>query len=249
MKKIIKICLLGSLLANVLVANEINVIDQGKNDGNGGNAIYIDVEYVDDYYNPIANPAFQFIPYDLNREDNFKVTGFMRLGVGKYRLFIQHKCFEQKVYNETLSFTILDEGLTKDIPFTACEGDRFSSIFATDFPYANNENKTDIISPENISPSGKYTVTVSGNTEKGYDFVTISHLHRDDGTETEIAKLSGVFNEIYLVETSSDYAPVIGVNFTSDGSVVPVGGGVRVEIAPIERGQVNIEQKKLSKKN
>lgn len=230
MKKIVEICLVGSLLASSLVANQIIVTDQGKNDGNGGNAIYIDVKYADNNNNAVENPSFYTFPYNLNTQDNFKITGFQRADIGEYRLQIIHKCIEKKVYNEILILSAFNEGgeVEKQIPFTACEAENDDdSRFRTNNPYANNEDETVTITPTDISPFGEYVVTVKGKTEKNYDFITLTHMNPLVGMPYELVKSSGRIDEEIIVSTPVDLInpikPIIQVNFKSDYSVTDEG--------------------------
>jgi hypothetical protein len=112
--------------------------------------------------------------------------------------------------------TIASGGATPDsntdTPTPTPEGS--STTFSTG-AYGNNENRSQTLS---IPGASSLTVTVNGQTEGGYDFVSIF-----DANGTQVRQLSGEINTSFTVSGAS-----IRVQFTSDDSVRASGATVTI---------------------
>ena len=81
--------------------------------------------------------------------------------------------------------------------------------------YSNNENRSETLS---ISGASSLTVTIAGEVEQGYDYITIF-----DGNGTQAGRFTGQINQTLTVNTSS-----IRAVLTTDGSVVKSGVTVSI---------------------
>lgn len=91
----------------------------------------------------------------------------------------------------------------------------YSDTTWTTGAYGNNENRSETLS---ISRASSLTVTVTGEVEQGYDYITIF-----DGNGTQAGQFTGRINQTLTVNTSS-----IRAVLTSDGSVVKSGATVSI---------------------
>ncbi len=81
--------------------------------------------------------------------------------------------------------------------------------------YGNNENRSTTLS---IPGASSLTVTISGEVEQSYDFITIY-----DQGGNQIGRYSGQLNKTITVQGAS-----IRIQFTSDGSVTKAGATIRI---------------------
>ena len=91
----------------------------------------------------------------------------------------------------------------------------YSDTTWTTGTYGNNENRSEILS---ISGASSLTVTIVGEVEQGYDYITIF-----DENGTQAGQFTGQINQTITLNTSS-----IRAILTSDGSVTASGVSISI---------------------
>jgi len=227
--KLTNIALCGLLLTNILSASTITPLDTPY-DSN------VKFKILDDLGNPVTNPKLH-----INTRSNYHMNGIQLADIdaGIYEVSIHHYCKEEKIYNENLTVNV-HKGHHKDfhispvvqnIPFTIdCRPAIKENTFETDHPYSNNTNIEKVIRafPDDTVyiPEKTFVVHIVGETEAGYDFIS---LYKDDNNVgiidelSLIGKYSGKLDKYITV-----YNPKVIVKFTSDYSITKTG--VKVDI-------------------
>jgi len=224
MKKIIQAGLLVSGLASSLVASqatdlirhgEVKVSQKGD----------IELNFISPYENPIINIE----SLHDNIKGNFSIS-LVDAEQDKYKITLKHKGNVQSCNNkimledETLRLHISpNESSTQfadaTIIYKPCyeDGNTNKYHFETAHPYKNNTNITKTLPP--LCPSGRMCPQViqyayiKGETEKNYDFITISQ----DGKE--LGKFSGKIDKSIPISSNLP----TDVTFTSDYSITKSG--------------------------
>jgi len=228
----------ATLLADVKVKSLVEVISPMQTD--------INLILTDTETNEPINKDVKF--GKLSVDAGSKIDGVEVLSLGTYAFNILRTAGCNKSANPEVKgvFSTTIRGKKVQVPYSICKEDR--THFETAHPYKNNEKQEKVL----FATAGKYNpnergfngyrITIEGETEANYDFITFTDMSgkvleakvydnvKKIAGENMKLKFSGKVNKHFRLK-GPESGLKVKVLFTSDGSVTKEG--VKIDMEPL----------------